>query len=148
MSSHTDRKVLWGGQTSGFYIRPAYSVPNSNTATATKGTQPHSFLLEAFTYIPTKSIPLWKSSPRALRGWTFPELLSGGVSCGSQSDLIHICAKALSLCSWLNMTNLLPQLFVPSVPLCSLWVGMSFLGHKYWECSLWYSMDNFCSKVV
>lgn len=32
LHSHTDREILWDGQTSGFYIWPAFYVLNSGTA--------------------------------------------------------------------------------------------------------------------
>lgn len=75
-----------------------------------RGAHSHWILLETFAYIPTKVVPLWKSSPWVLQGWKFPELLSGKVSC-SQSDLVDTCDQAFSLCPWFNMTNLSSPIF-------------------------------------
>lgn len=58
-----------------------------------RGAHSHWILLETFAYIPTKVVPLWKSSPWVLQGWKFPELLSGKVSC-SQSDLVDTCDRS------------------------------------------------------
>ena len=95
------------------------------------GAQFHWILLETFSYRPTKLVPLWKPSPWVLWGWQFSELISGKVSCSSQSDLVVICGQAFSLCSCFNITNPSSPIFVPSASLCSVWVSVSFLRPKH-----------------
>lgn len=100
------------------------------------GVQFHWILLETFSYRPTKLVSLWKSSPWVLRGWKFTELISGKVSCSSQSDLVVTCGQAFSLCSCFNITN-------PSSPIsCSLCFSLFSLSLSVFSKTQAFSTGN------